>query len=193
MESNIIIQSIQTNGDGNCFFYAFLTCLLERIPTKEEVMKCKINCATLLSPYTLLPYCKEEVRCIVSKAVENDEELKKIVETDFDKSIERNEINNLLQQILSSFKIHISTDGIWPDDWAQQFCGKIHKVNIIVYLDSCKMFTPIFEIVEEWPVIVLFNRHNLHWEAAVIIIKKEGSEDRIFWKQSYENIKKLIN
>jgi hypothetical protein len=155
-------------------------------------MICKTNCASLLTPYTLLPYCKEEVRCIVSKAVETNEELKKLVESDFDKSVEHPEINNLLQQILTSFKIHISTDGIWPDDWAQQFCGKIHKVNIIVYMDSCKLFTPIYPIVEEWPVIILFNRSNLHWEAALIIIKKEGSEDRIFWKQSYENVKHLL-
>jgi len=191
-EPKYIIQPISTPGDGNCFFYAFLTCLLERNSTKEEVLKCKENCSSLLTQYTLLPYCKEEVQFIISKSVENDKDCKELVEKNFDESINHPTINLLLQQILNNFKQHILTDGIWPEDWAQQYCGKLHKINIVVYMDSCKKMLPIFSIVEEWPTIILFNRSNLHWEAGVIIVKREGQEDKIIWKHSYQNIKNLL-
>jgi hypothetical protein len=190
--SEFIIQSIQTPGDGNCFYYAFLQCLLEKQVIKEEVNTFKLKCSTLLTEMTFLPYCKDEVKYIVSKAVELNKELSDLVENKFDESINEPEINKLLQTILHNFKLHISLDGVWPDDWAQQYIAKIHKVNILVYMDSCKKFTPIFEVEKEWPFILLFNKGNTHWESGVVICKKNGEKDKIIWKHSYENIKSLL-
>lgn len=187
-----IIQSIQTPGDGNCFYYAFLQCILERQVTKEEVLSFKIKCSSFLTEKTLLPYCKEEVKYILSKAIESNKELSDLIENNFDESINQPEINNLLQQVLQSFKNHILLDGVWPHDWAQQYCAKIHKVNILVYMDSCGKFTPIFEIEKEWPFILIFNKGNSHWESGVVICKKENESDKIIWKHSYENIKNLL-
>lgn len=187
-----IIQSIHTPGDGNCFYYAFLQCILEKQVTKEEVNTFKLKCSSLLTEMTMLPFCKEEVKYIVSKAVESNKELSELVEHKFDESINHPEINKLLQTILHNFKLHISLDGVWPDDWAQQYIAKIHKVNILVYMDSCRKFSPIFEVVNEWPFILIFNKGNSHWESGIVISKKEGEQDKIIWKHSYENIKSLL-
>jgi hypothetical protein len=190
--SQYIIQSIHTPGDGNCFYYAFLQCILERQITKEEVIHFKTKCASLLTEMTLLPYCKEEVKYILAKAVESNKELSELIENKFDESVNHPEINKLLFQVLQSFRHHIALDGVWPDDWAQQYCAKIHKVNILVYMDSCGKFTPIFELEKDWPFILIFNKGNSHWESGVVIQKKESENDKIIWKHSYENIKSLL-
>ena len=190
--TSFILQSVNTPGDGNCFYYSFLQCLLEKQISKEEVLQFKSNLASSLSPMSLLPFLKEEVQLIISKQVENHPELKKLVETDFDEAIQHHDINQLLVRILNHFKMQLEADGIWPEDWAQQYCAKYHKVNILVYIDSCKLFSPIFSIVEDWPVIILYNKSNLHWESGILIVKRENEPDKIYWKYSYNVVKNLI-
>lgn len=190
--SSLILQPIHTSGDGNCFYYSFLQSYFERPINKEEVLYFKQKLSNELTLEKVLNHIKNELLIRIFEIVQHNKELEILVETDFEKSIENSTIKTIVQTIITNFKTHLLKDGDWAEDWAQQYCAKELKCNILVYLDSCNKFNPIFEINKNWPSIILYNRSNLHWETAVFIFKAEGQPDKFIWKFNEDFMSKLI-
>ena len=187
-----IIQPVQTSTDGNCFYYSLLQCYFEKPIAKENVIHFKQTIASNLTLEKVLTYIKDELKIRLFQLINNDKNLELLLETKFEESLTHPSITVHVETILNYFKHHIFNDGIWAEDWAQQYCGKVLKCNIFAFLDTCNKLTPIFEPNPNWPVIILINKLNLHWESSFIMVRKEGEEDKIIWKHSINNLQSLL-
>lgn len=185
--TSFTLQPVQTPSDGNCFFYAFFQALYGKHIDKQQILDFKQSLKNQLSIQNILTYLKDEVKIIILKLTEQDKTLNQILERDFDSRLHL--VQPLLEHIQTQFQNHISQDGVWPEDWAQQFCAKIYNVNIIVYMDTCNKLTPIHTINPNLPCIILFNKNNSHWETGIIKINKSNT---IFSKFTYNTIKNLL-
>lgn len=168
------IQPISTPGDGNCFYHAIYQAIHNKPSTKEDILlfKQQISQQVTLSNLLLLGH---EFQAILYKCLEANKELQEFVDKDFALSLQHPDILEFIDSILPKFKEHIQTDGVWPNDWAQQFCSLCLKYNIIVYMSDCKKMSPIFPIEPKYNCILLFNKQNIHWETGQFQVRDKDT------------------
>ncbi len=188
--SSYKLKVASTSGDGNCFYTAVFQCLNECTPSKEEILNFKKKISESITPANFLHYLNNEIKIYLSGHFEKEKELDELIQKDLIQALHNPVIHKALEPIYFMIKEHILKDGSWANEWAQQYTGKIHNVNIIVVVDTCNKFTPLYELNEEWSSIILINRFNTHWESCCL---QKIDEDKIWWKTSYESIKKLLN
>ncbi len=190
---SIHIQPISTPGDGNCFYHAVYQAIYAKQATKETILSFKYELSQQITLSNLL-LLGHEFQAILYKCLETNKELQEFVDKDFALSLQHPDILEYIDSILPKFKEHIQTDGIWPNDWAQQFCSLCLKYNIIVYLHESKKMTPISPIIQKYNCILLFNKCNTHWETAQIQLrnKETNTIEKTGTVCSYDIIQKYL-
>lgn len=188
------IQPISTQGDGNCFYHAIYQAIYNKPSTKETILEFKKELSNQVTLSNLL-LLGHEFQVILYKLLESNKELQEFVDKDFALALQHPDILEFIESILPKFKEHIQTDGVWPNDWAQQFCSLCLKYNIIVYLHEARRISPIFQINPKYNCIVLFNKQNTHWETAQLQLrnKQSGKIEQNGTICSVDFIKKYLN
>jgi len=170
------LQPISTTGDGNCFYHAVYQCIYNKKATHSDILRFKLELSQQVTLSNLL-LLGHEFQAILYKCLDANKELQEFVDKDFALSLQHPDILEFIDSVLPRFKEHIQADGVWPNDWAQQFCSICVRYNIIAYMNECKKLYPIFPIETKYNCIVLFNKHNNHWESAQIQLRKKDTNE----------------